>query len=226
MDISIDTWMEALKLKLCSAFGERLIFLGLQGSCQRGEATSASDIDVVLILDELSTADLMRYRQLLKTMPHAERACGFVSGRDELARWPRADLFQFVLDTRPLLGSLEEITGPVDRDAAEALQTGAANLYHGACHSYLFDENPADALPALYKGTFFLLQAAHFLLTGVYTRSKAELLPLLTGENREILQMCMERDTLAHTAGVELEAAFGKLIAWSSRMMALSCEKR
>ena len=45
------TWMEAFMARMRQAFGDRLAFVGLQGSRARGEATPKSDIDVVVVLD-------------------------------------------------------------------------------------------------------------------------------------------------------------------------------
>ena len=51
--IEITTWMNGFLKSIDEAFGDRVWFVGLQGSYGRGEATEASDIDVVVILDEL-----------------------------------------------------------------------------------------------------------------------------------------------------------------------------
>jgi predicted nucleotidyltransferase len=56
--IDISTWMQDFLQTLNEAFANRVWFLGLQGSYGRGEATQTSDIDVVVILDELSVADI------------------------------------------------------------------------------------------------------------------------------------------------------------------------
>ena len=92
-------WAKMLAEKALARFGARVWFMGLQGSVRRGAATESSDIDFVLILDRLDTADLSAYRELVRSMPDSEKACGFVSGRKELLAWPRADLFQFYHDT-------------------------------------------------------------------------------------------------------------------------------
>lgn len=46
---------------LNDTFGNRVWFVGLQGSYGRGEARDTSDIDVVVILDELSASDIGVY---------------------------------------------------------------------------------------------------------------------------------------------------------------------
>ena len=80
-------WMSLLRDRLLESFGDRIVFIGLQGSRARGEADQDSDIDAVVILDALSVGDLGTYRGILDRMPHRELACGFVSGMDEIARW-------------------------------------------------------------------------------------------------------------------------------------------
>ena len=49
-------------------FDDRIFFVGLQGSYGRGEATEKSDIDLVVILDEL-TAESLRNFQTLSGLP-------------------------------------------------------------------------------------------------------------------------------------------------------------
>ena len=78
-------WMSLLRDRLLESFGDRVVFIGLQGSRARGEAGDGSDIDAVAILDTLSVRDLDTYRGILDRMPHRELACGFVSGADEIA---------------------------------------------------------------------------------------------------------------------------------------------
>ena len=55
--IDINVWMNAFIQKLNEVFANRVWFVGLQGSYGRGEATDSSDIDVVVILDELCASD-------------------------------------------------------------------------------------------------------------------------------------------------------------------------
>ena len=55
-----------------------------------------SDIDVVVILDELSVADIETYNAMLDTLPHRELICGFLSGQKEIMAWEPSDLFQFI----------------------------------------------------------------------------------------------------------------------------------
>ena len=90
--IDINVWMNDFLHKLNEVFANRVWFVGLQGSYGRGEATETSDIDVVVILDELNASDIPTYQDMLDTLPHRELICGFVSGKDEILNWEPSDL--------------------------------------------------------------------------------------------------------------------------------------
>ena len=76
--INITKWLASFQLKLKETFGDRVWFVGLQGSYGREEATETSDIDIVVILDELFAADIEIYNAMLNTLPHREMVCGFL----------------------------------------------------------------------------------------------------------------------------------------------------
>ena len=103
MTIKIDEWLNLAIEKLQKSFKEKLLFVGLQGSYNRGEATPESDIDLVVILDKLSFEDLKEYRKIIDEMSNKELACGFISGKKELQNWSKCDLFQFFYDTKSLV---------------------------------------------------------------------------------------------------------------------------
>lgn len=109
--IEITSWINSFLQALQLNFGERVWFVGLQGSYGRGEATETSDIDIVVILDKLSFSDIQSYNNMLDTLPHRELICGFLSGKDEILNWETSDLFQFYYDTKPIKGSLDELYG-------------------------------------------------------------------------------------------------------------------
>jgi predicted nucleotidyltransferase len=100
--IDITTWMHRFLQTLHETFANRVWFVGLQGSYGRGEATETSDIDVVVILDELSAMDIQTYHTTLDTMPDRELICGFLSGKKEIMNWEPSDLFQLCHDTTPI----------------------------------------------------------------------------------------------------------------------------
>ena len=115
--IEISSWMDKFVGVLEERFGDRVWFVGLQGSYGRGEATETSDIDVVVILDELTAQDIQAYNSMLDTLPYRELICGFVSGKKELLNWEPSDLFQFYHDTTPIKGSLDELLVLIDEAA-------------------------------------------------------------------------------------------------------------
>ena len=98
--VGINAWLEEFLLKLNEVFKCRVWFVGLQGSYARGEATETSDIDVVVILNELTVSDIQTYNDMLDTLPHRELICGFVSGKDEIMNWEPSDLFNFIMIPR------------------------------------------------------------------------------------------------------------------------------
>jgi len=78
--IDITVWMQNFLQTLNKTFANRVWFVGLQGSYGRGEATETSDIDIVVILDELSSMDIQTYDTMLDSLAHRELICGFISG--------------------------------------------------------------------------------------------------------------------------------------------------
>ena len=130
--IDITVWMKKFLQSLNKTFPNRVWFVGLQGSYGRGEATNTSDIDVVVILDELSAVDIKTYNDMLNTLPHRDLICGFLSGKGEILNWEPSDLFQFYYDTTPIKGSLDELLAVIDKTAVNrAIKIGACNIYHG-----------------------------------------------------------------------------------------------
>ena len=156
--IDITAWISNFSEKLNTTFADRVWFVGLQGSYGRGEATPTSDIDVVVILDELAATDIQIYNDMLDTLSHRNLICGFLSGKKEIVNWEPSDLFQFCYDTTPIKGSLDELLAIVDESAVNrAIKIGACNIYHGCVHNMLYEkakifyENYINLLLSLYK---------------------------------------------------------------------------
>ena len=124
--IDINSWINTFLNALNDTFGERAYFVGLQGSYGRGEACDTSDIDVVVILDQLSATDIYTYNTMLDRLPHRELICGFLSGKNEILNWEPSDLFQFYYDTTPIKGSLYELLSVIYNAAiCRAIKIGA-----------------------------------------------------------------------------------------------------
>lgn len=61
--LRIDKYIDELIILLKHAFGERLMYIGLQGSYLRNEKTKNSDIDIMAVIDNLSVEDLKTYQK-------------------------------------------------------------------------------------------------------------------------------------------------------------------
>ena len=184
--IDVTAWMDGFLEALNRAFKDRVHFVGLQGSYGRGEATETSDIDVVVILDQLSASDIQKYGEMLDTLPCRELICGFISGKDELLSWEPSDLFQFYYDTTPIKGSLDELLTLLDKEAVErAIKIGACNIYHGCIHNMLHEKSE-QILKGLYKAASFVVQAIVFKQTGNYIKHQSQLLQVASAEEQMI----------------------------------------
>ena len=64
--VNIEHYIINLTELLRQKFGTQLLYIGLQGSYLRNEATENSDIDVVVILDALTINDINTYNDNIK----------------------------------------------------------------------------------------------------------------------------------------------------------------
>ncbi|QNK40735.1 nucleotidyltransferase domain-containing protein [Caproicibacter fermentans] len=218
--MNIKTWMQDYLDKLKSLFGSRLLFVGLQGSYGRSEATESSDIDMVVILNCVSPEDLKMYRSMLDTLPNREKVCGFISGRQELMNWERSDLFQFYHDTTPIFGSIDFLQPLIGKeDVRRAVRIGACNIYHMCGHNTVH-ERDGKLLKALYKSATFTIQAVSYLQTGTYRKKKTELLPVLQQPEREILETAIALKQQTDIPKAEFDRLSGELFRWASDIIA------
>ena len=212
--IDINDWINRFLKILNDTFGERVWFVGLQGSYSRGEARDTSDIDVVVILDQLSAADIQKYNAMLDTLPNRELICGFVSGKNELLDWEPSDLFQFYHDTTPIKGSLEEVVAVVDETAVNrAIKIGACNIYHGCVHNMLHEKSE-DILKGLYKSASFVVQAIAFKQTGKYVKHQSELRDVVSTDERVIVDTFLN---LKNGGIVDFNSMSEALFAWAKK---------
>ena len=212
--VEINTWMDHFVQTLSAAFGERVWFVGLQGSYGRGEATESSDIDTVVILDTLSPADIETYNAMLDTLSPRELLCGFLSGKEELLNWEPADLFQFYYDTTPIKGSLDALLPLLDSAAVDkAIKIGVCNIYHGCVHNMLHEKNE-DMLKELYKAASFVVQAVCFRETGKYIRRQKDLIGVVSPEEQVIVETFLD---FKNGGTVDFETMSNTLFVWSKK---------
>lgn len=210
--IDISIWTDKFLLSLNETFPDRVWFVGLQGSYARGEATDKSDIDMVVILDELSADDIKIYNSMLDTLPHRELICGFLSGKNEILNWEPADLFKFYYDTKPIKGSLDELLKKIDGDAIDrAIKTGICNIYHGCVHNMLYDKSE-DILRGLYKSASFTLQAIAFKQTRKYISYQRDLLSVISDEDKVTIETFI---SLKNGEDIKFDAMSEALFSWA-----------
>ena len=214
--IDMAVWTKDFLHALDGQFGSRVWFVGLQGSYGRGEATADSDIDMVVILDELRGEDIAAYGAMLDRLPHRERSCGFLSGREEICRWDPADLFQLCYDTIPIRGSLDGLLPLLDEAAVgRAIRMGACNCYHGCVHNMVHGKRN-DVLQGLYKASTFVIQAICFRQTGRYLRRLAELREVVSTEDQQIVDTFLY---LKNGGAVDFDLMSQLLFTWSGRVI-------
>ena len=212
--IEITAWTNMFLNALNDCFGDRVWFVGLQGSFARGEATETSDIDMVVILDELSASDVATYNAMLDTLPHRELICGFLSGKNEILNWETSDLFQFYYDTKPIKGSLDEILQLIDDTAVtRAIKIGACNIYHGCVHNMLYEKSE-EVLRGLYKTASFTIQAIAFKQTGKYISHQKNLLEFVSPDERVIVETFLN---LKNDGAVEFDVMSETLFNWATK---------
>ena len=212
--IDISTWMDAYLHALTENFGERVWFVGLQGSYGRGEATETSDIDMVVILDELTPDDIQTYHRMLDTLPHRELICGFLSGKEEIFNWEPSDLFQLYYDTKPIKGSLDELKPLLDNAAVQrAIKIGACNIFHGCVHNMLYRKSE-EVLKGLYKTATFVVQAICYQQTGEYISRQVDLLQVVAPEEHEIIQAYLN---MKKGCSIDFQETSETLFTWSKK---------
>lgn len=190
--------------------------MGLKRSYNRGEATETSDIDTVVILNELSAHDIILYNNMLDTLENREFVCGFLSGKNELINWEPSDLFQFYHDTNPIKGSLDELLPLLDSTAASrAIKIGACNIYHGCVHNMLHEKNE-KILRGLYKSASFILQAIYFKQAGKYIKTQKELSKYLCADDRYISDTF---SSLKNGGAVAFDEMSERLFTWSKKQI-------
>ncbi len=215
--IDISKWLNIFIKALHNTFGERIYFVGLQGSYARGEETENSDIDIVVILDKLSSSDILSYNKMLDTLPNRELVCGFISGKNEILRWEPSDLFQFYYDTKPIKGSIDELKTLIDDVAVNrAVKIGVCNIYHSCVHNMLYDKSE-EILRGLYKSANFVAQAICFIQTGKYVGNKNEMLEVVCDEERIIVETFL---TLKNGGYVDFDTMSSVLFNWSKKWIA------
>ena len=213
----LNKYLADLVLNCQSAFGERLLYIGLQGSYLRGDAHENSDIDVMVILDRFTVQDMDTYRRILKEIGFYEKSCGFICGKEEMKCWNPLEVCQLRHTTKDLLGVLTNYLPPETReDEINYVKLSLGNLYHELCHRYIHadrDKNVAR-FRGTYKSVFYLIQNLTFLESGCFILSKKKLKEAAVQEDRLVLDMDELQDSY------DFDQAFSDLFIWCQRAFA------
>lgn len=211
----IEAYIESLTTELKSFFGDRLLYLGLQGSYLRGEATENSDIDIMVILENMSVSDLEDYRKILVKVGNYDKSCGFICGREEMRHWNPLEVCQLLHTTKDYYGKLADYMPPYTaEDERNYVKLSLGNLFHELCHRYIHAdrEHNISAFPYTCKSAFFILQNMHYLSSGDFLLTKQELLDALTDEeDKQVLMLGM---ALKDGGDYDFDQAFSTLYEW------------
>ena len=214
-----EEYMGQLVAALRDNFSDRLLYVGLQGSYMRGEATESSDIDPVVIIDHLSIDDLNIYRQIISNMESPEKSCGFICGSQELIRWNPLEICHLLHSTKDLYGKLADLVPSYSReDVRNFAKLSVNNLYHEICHRYLHASREQNAMHIAdaYKNVFFILQNVYFLEKGIFATTKMELKQYLNEADRKILDTAA---VLKVGTPIPFDQAFLQLYGWCKDIM-------
>lgn len=215
----VDKYISLLIDLLKPIYRERLLYVGLQGSYLRNEATENSDLDIMVVVDGLSVRDLDAYREVILSLEGYDKSCGFICGREEMKNWNPLEICHLLHTTKDYFGALKELVPEYTReDICRFVQMSVGNLYHEICHRYIHapKERSVEALPFTYKGVFFILQNLHYLNTGRFINNKRELLSELTGKDKWILQTALD---LGRGEAFDFEQVFEGLFEWCGEVM-------
>lgn len=214
--IDITAWISQFLQTLNENFGDRVWFVGLQGSYSRGEAKETSDIDIVVILDELSVADIQTYNTMSDSIPHRELLCGFLSGKEDILNWEPSDLFQFYHDTTPIKGNLDELLALIDNNAVDrAIKIGVCNIFHSCIHNMLYEKSE-EILKGLYKSASFVVHAICFKQTGKYVSRQKDLLSIISSDEHAIIETFL---SLRNGETVDFDEMSEALFIWAKKWL-------
>lgn len=212
--IDIEKYIGSLVELLKDRFNTRLVYVGLQGSYLRGEATPDSDIDIMVVIDELAVSDLKRYRDIIESMGDSDKSCGFICSKEDLMNWNPLEICNLIHGTKDYYGRLRELVPAYSElDIRNFIKLSVNNLYHEICHRYIHAEPDRNVtkLKYSYKGVFFILQNLYYFIHGDYILTKAELFPLLDGKNHAVLKRSID---LNNGVSCDYSESFELLFSW------------
>ena len=209
-----DKYIKNLIELLKTAYQERLLYVGLQGSYLRGEATENSDIDIMVVISDMSVADLAKYREAISSLEDYDKSCGFICGLEELGNWNPLEICHLLHTTKDYYGTLKKLVPEyTENDVRNFVKMSLGNLYHEICHRYIHapKEKNISKLPFTYRSVFFILQNLYYLNSGKFVGTKKELREALSGKDRLVLETAI---SLSNGTEFDFDKAFALLFTW------------
>ena len=207
----INDYVQKLISQCKAAFGERLLYVGYMGSYLRGEANENSDIDVMVVIDNITISDMNTYRDIIKGLGYFDKSCGFICGKDEMKGWSPLEVCQLINTTKDVYGKLEPLLSPFTReDEINYVKFCLGNLYHELCHRFVHSsrEKNIEKFRGTCKFFFFLIQNLHYLETGNFILKKADLKNAVSEADRRVLEFAALPDSF------DFDAALEELFVW------------
>lgn len=212
--LRIDEYIDELITLLKDAFGERLMYVGLQGSYFRNEETKNSDIDIMAVIDNLSVEDLKTYQKALVSVGNFDKSCGFICGKADLEHWNPLEICHLLNTTKDYYGELKNlISAYTIEDERNYVKFSLNNLYHEICHRYIHADREYNIsrLPITCKSVFFIMQHLYYLSSGNFISTKRELLKCLQGEDKTVLELSI---SLQNDSNYDFDRTFSVLFNW------------
>ncbi len=210
----IDEYIDELIDTLNNAFGERLVYVGLQGSYLRNEETKDSDIDIMAVIDNLSVEDLKTYQKALISVGNFEKSCGFICGKSDLEHWNPLEVCHLLNTTKDYYGELKNLVPTYTiEDERNYVKFSLNNLYHAICHRYIHADRQDNVskLPITCKSIFFIMQHLYYLSSGKFISTKRELLECVPDEDRTVLELSL---SLHNNINFDFDRAFSVIFDW------------
>ncbi len=210
----IGGYIDKLITLLKDAFGERLMYIGLQGSYLRNEETKNSDIDIMAVIDNLSVEDLKTYQKALVSVGSFDKSCGFICGKDDLEHWNPLEICHLLNTTKDYYGELKNLVPAYTiEDERNYVKLSLNNLYHEICHRYVHADREYNVLklPITCKSVFYILQHLYYLNSGNFIPTKQELLECVQDEDKTALELSI---SLQNNIDYDFDKAFSILFIW------------
>jgi len=212
--IKIDEYIDKLIDTLKEEFGERLVYIGLQGSYLRNEETENSDIDIMAVIDNISVGDLKAYQKALVSIGNFDKSCGFICGKTDLENWNPLEICHLLNTTKDYYGELKNLVPAYTvEDERNYVKLSLNNLFHEICHRYIHGdrEHNISRLPVTCKSVFFIMQHLHYLNTGNFVPTKQELLACVQDEDKTVLELSI---SIQNYMDYDFDKAFSALFHW------------